>query len=88
MFSNFCFIRRQLYSLFIIIVRALRAFSFAFSCFSFFFYLMFRLSYYTFVENVCSPKHTVFYCFIGLCFLKRVSDFNYKLIYNEINRNA
>ena len=88
MFSNFCFIPRQLYTLFIIVVRALIVFSVAFSCFSVFFYLICRLSFYTFIEHVCSPKHTVFYCLIGLCFVKRVSAFNYKLINNETDRKA
>ncbi len=68
MFSNFRFDPRQLYFLFINNVRALSVFSVAFNCFSAFFSLFCRLSYYIFIEHVYSPKLTVFYCFIGVIF--------------------
>ncbi len=88
MFSNFRIVPRQLYSLFIIIVHALSVFSNAFSCFSVSFKLIGRYTFYTFIEHVCSPKHTVFSIFISLCFVKRVSAFNCKLNNNETDRNA
>ena len=87
-FSNFRFVFRQIYSLFIIIVRALSVFSFAFSCFSVYYKLICCLWCYMFIEHVCSPIHTVFYCFIGLCIVKRVSAFNCKLINNETDWNS
>ncbi len=60
MFLNIRFVPRQLCCLFVIIVRALSVFSVAFSCFSVFFKLICRLSFYTFIEHVCAPKHTFF----------------------------
>ena len=82
MFSNFRFDPRQLHSLFKIIVRALSVFSVAFSCFSVSFKLICRLQYYIFIEDVYSPKLTVFYCFIGVCFVKWVPAVKFKLINN------
>ena len=88
LFSKFNFVLKQLYCLFIIIVHALSVFLVIFSCFSFFFQPICRLSYYSFIEHVCSPKTTSFYCFFGLCFVKWVSALNCKLINNETDRNA
>ena len=82
MFSNFLFISKQLYSLFIINVRALSVFSVAVCCFSVSFKLICRLRYYIFIEHVYSPKLTVFYCFIGVCFVKWVPAVKFKLIDN------
>ncbi len=88
MFSHFRFVPRKLCTLFIIIVRALSVFSVAFSCFSASFELNCRLSYYTFIKLVRSPKLNVFYSFIGLCFVKMVSAFICKRINNETDMNA
>ena len=41
-----------------------------------------------FIKQVSSPILTVFYCFIGLCFVEWVSVFNCKLINNETDLNA
>ena len=78
--SNFCFVSRQLYSLFMIIARTLSLFSVAFNCFSVSFQLICRISYKTFIEHVCSLKLTVFHGFIDICFVKHVSAFNWMLI--------
>ena len=88
MFSHFLFVPRQLYSLFLIHVCALGVSWAAISCFSVSCSLICRLSYYTFIEHVCSPKPTVFYFFKGLCFAKWFSAFTCKLINNETDRNA
>ena len=82
MFSNFRFDPRQLHSLFRIIVRALSVFSVAFSCFSVSFQLICRLRYYNFIEHVYSSKLTIFYCFIGVCFVKWDPAVKFKLIDN------
>ena len=88
MFLNFRFVSKQLYCLFIINLLALSVFSVAFRCFSVCFKQICCLCFYMIIEHVCSPVHTVFYCFIGLCFVKRVSAFNCKLINNETDWNA
>ena len=88
MFSNFLFVSRQLYCLFIIIVCALSVFSVAFSCYSVYFNLLCRISFYTFIKHVCSFKPTVFYCFMDICFAKWDSAFNCQLINNETDWNA
>ena len=83
LFLNFCFVPRQLYCAFIIIVHALSVFSVAFGCLSVFFKVICHLCFYTFIEHVCSRKHTGFYCFVGLCFVERDSALNLKLIDEE-----
>ena len=88
MFSNIGFIPNKLYSLFLINEHALSAFSIASTCFSVSLYLICRLRYYIFIENVYSPKLTVFYCFIGVCFIKWVVAVKCKLISNETDGNA
>ena len=47
-----------------------------------------HLSFYTFIEHVCSRKHTGFYCFVGLCFVERDSALNLKLIDDETDWTA
>ena len=88
MFLDYRFVSKQLYCLFIINLLVLSVFSVAFSCFSVFFKHICCLSFYTIIEHVCSPLHTVFYRIIGLCFVKRVCAFNSKLINNETDWNA
>ena len=73
LFSHFCFVLRHFYSLFVILARAPSQTSVAQSCFNVSFWLISRLNYYTFIEHICSPKLTVFYCFNGLCFVNWVS---------------
>ena len=71
--QHFRLVPTKLYCLFIIIVSAcsLSVCSLAFSCFQRLLSNWFAvLGYYTFIEHVCSPKFTVFYCIIGLCFVK------------------
>ena len=80
MFSHFCFVHRQPISLFMIIVRTLSVFLVVFYCFSISFLLTCCLSYFTYIEHVCSLKLTVFHCFIDYGFVKYVSNFNCKLI--------
>ena len=80
MFLNFRFVPKQLYCLFLIIVQSSSMFLVSFSCFSVFFLLICRSSFYTFIEHVFSPRHTVFYCLFCLYFVKWVSGFNCKVI--------
>ena len=40
------------------------------------------------MEDVYSSKLSVFYCFIVVCFVKKVSAVNCKLINNETDTNA
>ena len=88
MFLNFRFVSKQVYCLYIINLLALSVFSVAFSCFSVFFELICCLSFCMIIEHVCSPVHTVFYCIIGLCFVKTGFCFNCKLIKNQTDWNA
>ena len=60
MFSNFRFVPRHFYSLFIIIDCALSVFLVAFSCFNVSFLMIFLWSYYMYIKHVCSPKLTAF----------------------------
>ena len=88
MFLNYRFVPRQLFCVFIIIVRALSVLLVTFSFFSVSLQLICRLIYYMFIKHVSSPLLTVFYCFIGLHFVEWDSVFNCKLIYNETDLNA
>ena len=83
LFSNIRYVLSQLYCPFSVIVRILSVFLVILSCFSVFFQLVCHLSYFSFMEHVCSPMLTLFYCFFGLCFVKWVSAFNFELINNE-----
>ena len=47
-----------------------------------------RFSSYTFIQHVCSPNLTVFYCFNCLCFVKSVCASNCEMINNETERIA
>ncbi len=88
LFSNFCFVPRQLYCPNLILVGAYSLTSYAQSGSSVCFKSNSQFGDHTIIDHVCSLKFTVSNSFNRSCFVKWALAFNFKLIKNETDRNA